>query len=86
MITRSIKESILFRTSSAGDVQSGYGVVTVAGLKTSTPKNVISSITQTKYRAEVAQVVTCAGTSYTPTPNTKYTVWVYDPLRTSLAF
>lgn len=86
MSARNLKESVLFRTSSASDVKCSGGIISIAGLKTTTPKNSVISITQQKYKAEVLQVVTVAGTSYTPTPNTKYAVWVYDPLRTQAGY
>ncbi len=66
-----VQESILFKTSTASDIQSSGGVVTVAGL-TGTKKTRISSILQVKYKAEVVQVITVGATSYTPTGGTKY--------------
>ena len=45
------------------------------------PKVNITSISQIKYKAEVPQVVTLFGTSYTPVASTTYKCVVYDPLR-----
>ena len=41
----------------------------------------ITSISQIKYKAEVPQVVTLFGTSYTPVASTTYKCSIYDPLR-----
>ena len=71
----------MFNTCSGSDVQSSGGSFTVAGLE-SVRFNNVASITQVKYRAEVAQVVTIGATAYTPTADTTYTVAVFDPCRT----
>jgi hypothetical protein len=78
--TRSIQESVLLNTSSAADVQCGGGELTVAGLRSVSVKD-ITSITQTKYRAQVSQVVVVGNDSYTPTASTAYSVQVGDPNR-----
>lgn len=82
---KTIKESVLLKTSASTDVQCSGGVVTIAGLR-SVAKKDISAISQIKYRAEVPQVATVGSTSYTPASNTLYTVWVYDPLRTEQSY
>lgn len=74
------QESVLFRASSASDVQCSSGVLAVAGL-TGTKKSRISSIIQLKYHAEVVQVVTIGATAYTPTGYTQYTVEIGDVTR-----
>lgn len=76
-----IRESVLMRTCAASDIQCSGGVLTIAGLPTSTKKRAITSIKQVKYRAEVVQVVTVGGTAYTPTGSTKYTILIGDPNR-----
>lgn len=80
MSKKPIQEAVLFRTSAGTDVQCSGGNIAIAGLKSVSKRN-ITGIFQTKYRAEVAQVVTVAGTSYTPTSSTRYAVEVYDPCR-----
>jgi hypothetical protein len=77
---RSIKESVLLKTSSNTDVQCSGGVVSITGLDPVLKKN-ITSIVQIKYRAATAQVITVGATSYTPTASTRYAVAVYDPNR-----
>ena len=83
MSSRTIKKSILFNSNSTvgSDVQYGGGKFTVAGLD-SVRFSAMTSITNVKYRAEVAQVVTIGGTTFTPTGGTKYTIAIGDPLRT----
>lgn len=77
---RPIKESILFRTSAATDINCSGGVLTIAGL-TGVKKKNITSIKQVKYRAETVQVVTVGATSYTPTGSTIYGVLIGDTNR-----
>lgn len=77
---KSLRESVLLKTSSNGDVQCSGGKINITGLKEIQKRNV-TGIIQIKYRAAVAQVVTVGGTAYTPTASTKYTVAVYDPNR-----
>lgn len=69
------------RISAASDAQNVGGYFTVQGLNGAIRKADILSVTQSKSRAEVAQVATIGGTSYTPTANTRYAVAIYDPLR-----
>lgn len=85
MSARVIKKSVLLKTSAATDVQNGNGFLSVAGLR-SVPKKDIASISQIKYRAEVPQVVTVAGTSYVPAASTTYQVLVYDSLRVQAGY
>lgn len=85
MSARVIEKSVLFPTSSNGDIQYGGGLLAVAGLRP-VPKKDIETLYQIKYRAEVAQVVTVAGTSYTPTAGTIYSVLVYDQLRVEAGY
>ena len=80
MSKKPIQEAVLFRTSSGSDVQCSGGNITIAGLRPVSKKD-ITGIFQVKYRPEVVQVVTVAGTSYTPTSATRYAVQVYDPTR-----
>lgn len=80
-MSRIIEESALLLTSAATDVKCSGGVISITGLKTTTPLSAVTSISQVKYKAEVAQVVTVAGTSYTPAGGTAYTINIYDPLR-----
>lgn len=80
MSKKPIQEAVLFRTSSGSDVQCSGGNITIAGLRPVSKKD-ITGIFQVKYRPEVVQVVTVAGTSYTPTAATRYAVQVYDPTR-----
>lgn len=77
---KSLRESVLLKTSSNTDVQCSGGAISITGLKSVLKKN-ITSISQIKYRAAVAQVQTVGGTAYTPTANTIYKVAVYDPNR-----
>lgn len=83
MSSRTIKKSVLFNANSAssGDIQYGIGNFTIAGLD-SVRFSDVTSITQAKYRAEVAQVVTVGATAYTPTGATLYTIAIGDPQRT----
>lgn len=85
MSARVIQKSVLFKTSAASDVQNGGGSLTIAGLE-SVPKVNITSISQIKYKAEVPQVVTLFGTSYTPVASTTYKCVVYDPLRVQAGY
>ena len=80
MSKKPIQEAVLFRTSSGSDVQCSGGTIAIAGLRPVSKKD-ITGIFQVKYRPEVVQVVTVAGTSYTPTSATRYAVQVYDPTR-----
>lgn len=80
-MAKTIKESVLFRTSAASDIQCSGGNITVAGLRSVSKKD-ITSIFHSLYKAEVAQVTTVAATSYTPGSDTVYQVAVYDPCRT----
>ena len=81
-MAQTIKNSVLLKTSSANDVKCSGGNLTITGIGDSIPKSGITSIYQVKAKAEVAQVVTVGGTSYTPTGDTVYSVVCYDPLRT----
>lgn len=85
MSARVIQKSVLLKTSAASDVQNGGGFLTIAGLE-SVPKVNITSISQSKYKAEVPQVVTLFGTAYTPVASTIYKMTVYDPLRVSAGY
>lgn len=76
-----IRESVLFRTSAASDIQCSGGVLAIAGLPTGAKKKSITSIKQVKYRAEVVQVVTVGGTAYTPTGSTAYNILIGDTNR-----
>jgi len=78
------KQSVLFRTSAATDVQYSGGEVLIAGLKGVLRKD-ITRIRQTKYRAEVAQVVTVS-TSAAPTASTVYQVAITDLLRVEAGY
>ena len=80
MSKKPIQEAVLFRTSSGSDVQCSGGTIAIAGLRPVSKKD-ITGIFQVKYRPEVVQVVTVAGTSYTPTSATRYALQVYDPTR-----
>lgn len=82
MSSKPIRKSVLFRTSAGSDVQNAGGTLIIPGLNGGILKKDIINITQTKYRAEVAQVVTIGGVStITPASSTRYAVAVYDPLR-----
>jgi len=85
MSARVIEKSVLLKTSSANDVQNGGGLLAITGLR-AVPKKDITSIYQVKYRAEVPQVVTLFGTSYTPTASTVYKCFVYDPQRVQAGY
>ena len=78
--TLPINKQILFRTSSATSVISQGGNIKVAGLNDVPKRNVIN-ISQVKYRAEVAQVITVGSNSYTPVGATNYEISVFDPNR-----
>lgn len=80
-----IRKSVLFRTSSASDVQNSGGNLTIAGLRTIYKKDIVS-IKQIKYRTETVQVITIGASTYTPTANTKYSIEVYDPNRRESGF
>lgn len=75
-----IRESVLFRTSSASDVQNSGGKITITGLRSIYKKDIVS-IKQIKYRTETVQVATIGASAYTPTASTKYLIEVYDPNR-----
>jgi hypothetical protein len=77
---RPIKESALLKTSAISDVVSSGGVLTITGLKPVNKKNIVS-VTQVKYKAEVAQVITFGSSSYTPVGGTTYSVSIFDPNR-----
>jgi len=85
MSARFIEKSVLLKTSSNTDVQNGGGYLAITGLE-SVPKKDIASIYQIKYRAEVPQVVTLFGTTYTPVASTVYQVAIYDPLRVDAGY
>lgn len=70
----------LLRTSSASDVTSSNGLVTIAGYQ-SVLKSRISNITQITGKAEVVQVVTVGATAYTPVGGKAYTVLIGDTNR-----
>lgn len=86
MATKPIKKSVLFRTSAASDVQYAGGKLTILGLNGPINRKDIINVSQIKYRAEVAQVMTVGATTYTPASSTKYSVVVYDPLRSSNSY
>lgn len=75
-------KSVLFKTSAKTDVGISGGVVSIAGLQPVSFKN-ITGVSQTKYRAEVAQVNTITTSGITPAASTFYGIVVYDPNRTS---
>lgn len=79
-MSKIIKESVLFRTSVASDIQCSGGNITVAGLKSVSKKD-ITGIYQTLYKAEVAKVSTVTTSAVTPAASTLYQVVVYDPTR-----
>lgn len=79
-MSKIIKESVLFRTSAASDIQCSGGNITVAGLKSVSKKD-ITGIYQTLYKAEVAKVSTVTTSAVTPAASTLYKVVVYDPTR-----
>lgn len=85
MSARVIQKSVLLKTSAGSDVQNGGGLLAIAGLE-SVPKVNITSISQSKYKAEVPQVVTLFGTAYAPVASTVYKMTVYDPLRVSAGY
>jgi len=72
------KPAILFRTSSAADIISGNGLVTIAGAQ-SIEKSNITAINQITSKAEVQQVTRVGTTSYTPVGGKAYTVSVSYP-------
>ncbi len=84
-MARTIRESVLFRTSLASDFQVSGGVINVTGLRPVSKKD-ITSLVQVKSRAEVAQVATVGATAYTPTANTPYKVAVWDPNRRTAGY
>lgn len=84
-MAKTIKESVLFRTSAASDIQCSGGEISIAGLRSVSRKD-ITSIFQSFYKAEVAQVTTVAAVSYTPASATPYRVAVYDPCRTNSGY
>lgn len=79
-MSKIIKESVLFRTSAASDIQCSGGNITVAGLKSVSKKD-ITGIYQTLYKAEVAKVSTVTTSAVIPAASTTYQVVVYDPAR-----
>jgi hypothetical protein len=79
---KSIRESVLLKTSSNTDVQCSGGQIAITGLDP-VWKRRVTSIVQIKYRARTSQVVAVGNTAYTPTALTPYVVAVYDPNRTS---
>lgn len=80
MANLDIFQQILFRTSTVSDVINSAGILSVPGLQPVNKKR-LNSITQVKYRAEVAQVKTIGNNSYTPTGATLYQVAVFDQNR-----
>ncbi|MFA7287650.1 MAG: hypothetical protein WC055_02105 [Melioribacteraceae bacterium] len=84
-MSRQIKESVLFRTSAATDVQCSGRVIQVAGLKSISKKD-ITGIYQSIYKAEVVQVSTVTTSSITPAAATLYQVVVYDPVRVDQSY
>jgi len=85
MSARIIEKSVLLKTSSINDVQNGGGKLAITGLRP-VPKVDITSIYQVKYRAEVAQVVTLFGTTYTPVASTVYKIAIYDQMRVDAGY
>lgn len=77
---KSIRESVLLKTSSNADVQCSGGNINITGLKTVRKNNITAAI-QIKFRVAVPQVTTVGANPYTPTGATRYTVEVYDPNR-----
>lgn len=79
-MSKIIKESVLFRTSAASDIQCSGGNITVAGLKSVSKKD-ITGIYQTLYKAEVAKVSTVTTSAVIPAASTVYQIAVFDPTR-----
>lgn len=79
---RTIKESVLFLTSSGSDVQCSNGRISITGLKGINKRDIIS-ISQLKYKPQVLQVVTLGNTVYTPVSSKLYKIAVYDGLRSN---
>ena len=71
------QKSILFNTSAGTDVQYVGGEIQIPGLDPIKQSNIVN-FSQVNYRAEVSQVVTVGGTSYTPTASTRYIVTIND--------
>ena len=68
-----LKKSVLFNTSKGTDVQYVGGEILIPGLNPIKQSRIVN-FSQMNYRAEVVQVVTVGGTSYTPTASTRYIV------------
>ncbi len=68
-----LNKSVLFKTSLASDVQNSGGVLAIAGCLPVKTSNIVD-IKQIKSKAEVAQVVHIAFSTYTPTADTTYKV------------
>ena len=77
---KTINKSVLLRTSAATDVLNSNGNLSITGLRT-VPKKYITNLTQVKYRAEVAQVVTVGAAQNAITASTTYTVLIGDSNR-----
>ena len=71
------QKSVLFNTSAGTDVQYVGGEIQIPGLDPIRQQRILD-ISQVNYRAEVSQVVTVGGTSYTPTASTRYIVTIND--------
>lgn len=74
------QKSVLFNTSAGTDVQYVGGEILIPGLNPIKQSRIVN-FSQMNYRAEVRQVVTVGGTSYTPTASTRYIVCINDPSR-----
>lgn len=75
-----LKKSVLFNTSKGTDVQYVGGEILIPGLNPIKQSRIVN-FSQMNYRAEVVQVVTVGGTSYTPTASTRYIVCIGDASR-----
>jgi len=75
-----LKKSVLFNTSAGTDVQYVGGEILIPGLNPIKQSRIVN-FSQMNYRAEVSQVVTVGGTSYTPTASTRYIVCIGDASR-----
>lgn len=77
---KSIKESVLLKTSSNADVQCSGGQINITGLKPIRKSNILA-VYQIKFRVAIPQVTTIGAIAYTPNGATRYAVAVYDPNR-----
>lgn len=77
-MSRIAKKSALLKTSAATNVKRSGGVVSITGLEAFRQRNILTA-KQIKYKAEVVQVVTMGGGSYTPAGSTNYIVELINP-------